>query len=250
MSSYATATTIMTSALRKAVKFIIRDYGEILHLQSSAKGTLSFALRTEKRVKEVIYSELESFKKNYEIMFVGDAPSDNASDTENTDAEFRWVVEPLEGLNNFAHGIPLFCSYIALQKKEDGIFKTVVVMVEAPGIEETYFIEVGSGAWNENYSRFAKGRVRMRVSTRKYKNELLFVSNVAKLRAGRVFTGPILDSIFLSCGKIDAIILEENNEIIKDITKLFVEESGGVVEIKAPYISLTNGIVKADISKL
>ncbi len=243
MSNYAPAIGIMTTALRKAVKFIIRDYGEILHLQSSAKGTLSFALRTEKRVREVINAELESFKKKYDIFYVNDEMPES-------EAEFRWIIEPLEGINNFAHGIPLFCSWVALQKKENDIYKTVAVIVEAPGIEETYFVEVGCGAWNENYSRFSKGRVRMRVSARKYKNELLFVSNVIKLRAGRVFTGPILDSIFLGCGKIDAIILEENNDIIKDITKLFVEESGGVVEINSPFISLTNALVKTDISKL
>lgn len=34
-----------------------------------------------------------------------------------TDAEFRWVVDPIDGTVNFAHGIPHACVSIALQRK-------------------------------------------------------------------------------------------------------------------------------------
>lgn len=41
-------------------------------------------------------------------------------DAGDADAEYRWVVDPIDGTVNFAHGIPHACVSIALQKRVEG----------------------------------------------------------------------------------------------------------------------------------
>jgi histidinol-phosphatase len=54
----------------------------------------------------------------------------------------RWVVDPIDGTNNFAWGIPIFATLIAMQV--DG--ETQVGVVSAPALGERYDAAVGLGA--------------------------------------------------------------------------------------------------------
>ena len=53
-----------------------------------------------------------------------------------------WVIDPIDGTNNFAWGIPIFATLIALQ--HDG--ETVVGVVSAPALRERYEAAAGQGA--------------------------------------------------------------------------------------------------------
>lgn len=59
------------------------------------------------------------------------------------DAEWRWVVDPLDGTTNFAHGFPRFCVSIAAERR--GV-RTVGVIVD-PLLGECFEAARGSGAW-------------------------------------------------------------------------------------------------------
>src|SRR5215217_345145 len=54
----------------------------------------------------------------------------------------RWIVDPLDGTTNYAHGLPIFCVSIALQR--DG--EIVLGVVHDPMRAETYVAERGAGA--------------------------------------------------------------------------------------------------------
>jgi myo-inositol-1(or 4)-monophosphatase len=54
----------------------------------------------------------------------------------------RWIVDPLDGTTNYVHGLPLFCTSIALEK--DG--EVVSGVVHDPIAKETYAAERGGGA--------------------------------------------------------------------------------------------------------
>lgn len=56
--------------------------------------------------------------------------------------EYRWIVDPLDGTSNYAHGLPIFCVSIALER--DG--ETVLGVVHDPMREETFIAERGGGA--------------------------------------------------------------------------------------------------------
>jgi myo-inositol-1(or 4)-monophosphatase len=55
----------------------------------------------------------------------------------------RWIVDPLDGTTNYAHGVPIFAVSIAL---ETGGSVQLGVIYD-PNLEELYVAERGAGAW-------------------------------------------------------------------------------------------------------
>src|SRR5262245_37581715 len=58
------------------------------------------------------------------------------------DSEYKWIIDPLDGTTNFAHGYPLFCTSIALEFKGEIILGAVY----EPNLKELFVAEKGSGA--------------------------------------------------------------------------------------------------------
>ena len=54
----------------------------------------------------------------------------------------RWIIDPLDGTTNYAHGYPIFCVSIAFER--DG--EVVAAVVHAPAMHETFVAERGGGA--------------------------------------------------------------------------------------------------------
>ncbi|MBZ0272909.1 inositol monophosphatase [bacterium] len=57
--------------------------------------------------------------------------------------EWQWVVDPLDGTNNFAHGIPIWCVSIALRNGGE----VVLGVVHVPPFGETFTATKGGGAY-------------------------------------------------------------------------------------------------------
>lgn len=58
-------------------------------------------------------------------------------------AGFRWVFDPVDGTTNYAHGLPIFCSSLALEL--DGV--PVAGAIYDPTRRELFTAERGRGAW-------------------------------------------------------------------------------------------------------
>lgn len=58
------------------------------------------------------------------------------------DSEYKWVIDPLDGTTNYAHGYPLFCTSIALEHKGE----IVLGAVYDPNLDEMFLGERGAGA--------------------------------------------------------------------------------------------------------
>lgn len=65
-----------------------------------------------------------------------------AAGTQPRDARLRWIIDPVDGTTNFAHGLALFCVSIALQV--DG--RTELGVVYDPIADELFTAERGLGA--------------------------------------------------------------------------------------------------------
>lgn len=66
---------------------------------------------------------------------VGSAGSGASSDD-------RWIVDPIDGTTNYAHGYPIFCVSIAYERMGE----LVASVVYAPAMNELFVAERGSGA--------------------------------------------------------------------------------------------------------
>ena len=58
------------------------------------------------------------------------------------DSTFKWIIDPIDGTVNFAHGIPLCCVSIGLEQEG----KMILGAVYNPFINEFYFAQRGYGA--------------------------------------------------------------------------------------------------------
>lgn len=104
-------------------------------------------LELDVRAQKVIERTLRSAFPN--VALLGEE-----GDTGQTDAEHRWVVDPIDGTVNFAYGIPHACVSIALQGKAsadkpsvypDG-YQTLVGVVYDPFVNELWTASLGRPA--------------------------------------------------------------------------------------------------------
>lgn len=58
------------------------------------------------------------------------------------DSEYKWIIDPIDGTVNFAHGIPLNCVSIGIEKGGE----IVMAAVLNPHLNELFFAEKGKGA--------------------------------------------------------------------------------------------------------
>ena len=58
------------------------------------------------------------------------------------EGDSRWIVDPLDGTTNYAHGLPIFAVSIALERAGE----VILGVVHDPMREETYVAERGGGA--------------------------------------------------------------------------------------------------------
>lgn len=72
--------------------------------------------------------------------------------------EYRWIVDPLDGTTNFAHGVPWFAVSIALEQ----LGEVILGVVFHPVLDELFVAERGNGAW---LSTRGADFIRLNVST-------------------------------------------------------------------------------------
>ena len=59
------------------------------------------------------------------------------------DADFLWIIDPLDGTVNYSHGLPMFAVSIGIYEKG----KPLIGVVHAPALRETFVAERGKGAF-------------------------------------------------------------------------------------------------------
>ena len=68
------------------------------------------------------------------------------------ESEFRWYVDPLDGTTNFAHGFPVFCVLLGLERRSNALAKDAdgemtAAVIYDPLRDECFVAERGRGAW-------------------------------------------------------------------------------------------------------
>ena len=127
------AMEVIDQAVRAAGK-IIQD-GWNADKQITFKGRADIVtdidVAAEKAVLEILTGEFPDFG----ILAEESPPVEGES-------PYKWVVDPLDGTRNYAHGIPHFCSIIALAKDNE----IVAGVIYDPVREEMFSTAVGQGA--------------------------------------------------------------------------------------------------------
>jgi myo-inositol-1(or 4)-monophosphatase len=178
------------------------------------------------------------------------------------DARWRWIVDPLDGTTNFAHGYPRFCVSIGVEERGE---RSVGVVYD-PLLDEEYCALRGGGAT-------LNGR-RLRVSERTELGEALvatgfaydvrrsprdnvdhFVSVVKRARAVRRDGSAALDLCYVAAGRFDGFWELRLHPWDVAAGLLMVEEAGGVASDVAGgpaprsgrEVVATNGRIHAEL---
>ena len=100
------------------------------------KGPLDLVTEADQAAELLIASRLRSAFPDHDLL------GEEGSRSENTGARFCWVIDPLDGTTNFAHGMPTFAVSIALE--EAG--QPVVGVIYDPMRNELFRAIKGGGA--------------------------------------------------------------------------------------------------------
>ena len=128
---------VMAGASLKAARGLLRDFGEVEQLQASRKGPAGFVGAAARRAESTLLDELRRARPDYGAL------SAEGVDVAGRGSSRRWLVDPIGGATNYLHGVPHFCTAIALV--EDG--RCVAGTIYDPVRDEMFWAERGAGAY-------------------------------------------------------------------------------------------------------
>ena len=235
MISISSNLNVMIKAVEKASKSVIRDFGEIEKLQVSKKGPNDFVTKTDKTVENILIDELSKSKKDYSFI------TEERGIINKNDKQNIWIIDPIDGTNNFLHGIPHFAICIALQSNKE----IISGLIFDPIKDEMFFGEKDKGAFLNNQ--------RLRVSNKNTIDECLFSSNTQGVKFSdlnmRCSGCAALDLAYVASGRLDGFF--HNNINLWDVAAgaLLVKEAGGMVNDLSKY-EINNINIKASSSSI
>ncbi len=155
---------------------------------------------------------------------------------ESADAEYLWLIDPIDGTKAFVRGYPLFSVQIALMHRGELIAGVSSAPEWNGGSGELVWAEKGQGAW--------LGEQRLQVSaTDDFAHATLSTGNLARLarsaawpRLGALIPrlhrirgyGDFLHYHWLASAKLDAVVESDVNILDIAALSVIVHEAGGV----------------------
>ncbi len=152
------------------------------------------------------------------------------------EAELNWVIDPLDGTTNFVHGIPCYCTSVALMRGNEVLLGVVLEITR----DECFSARKGGGAYLNGTA--------IRVSTRKTLVESLLATGfpyddfgreaqymellralMHNSRGIRRLGSAAADLAYVACGRFEAFYEYGLNPWDVAAGALIVQEAGGTV---------------------
>ena len=236
-----------------------RDAGRILAerfgraIQVSNKGDIDLVTEADLAAEHLIVERIKSYHPRHSILAEESGETLNASG----DGEWKWIIDPLDGTTNYAHGYPCFCVSIALERA--GVLELGVIY--DPTRDELFAAERGAGAtlngrsihvsdtFELNRAMLCTGfpyDVRERGQFARH-----FHNFIMRAQAVRRDGSAALDLAYVACGRFDGFWEEGLRPWDVAAGVLLIEETGGRVsryngtkfDIYTPPILASNGLV-------
>ena len=161
MKSHSFSSYLRTAlfAAHIAGDYQMRHFGKDQKI--SYKGNINIVTEIDKQCERLILKTLRAKFPDHDYVT-------EETDIAQTGKDFRWIIDPLDGTTNYAHGYPCFCVSIALEV--EGRVRAGVVHAGFSG--ETFYAVDGIGAFVQS----KKGVRRLRVSRVDDLNKALLVT--------------------------------------------------------------------------
>ena len=253
------------NAVKRVIKIVKKYYKESQKIKNSVlhKELNDIVTDVDVFMEENIIKELKKFYPTHSFY-----AEESGQTLTNNNAEdfFQWLIDPIDGTINYAAGLPLFATSVALQKNGE----TILGVVFDHGQGDIYTAIAGKGAF--------KNSEKLQVSKRKKLSDCIVsfcltshyneehttkILDVAKklspkLRGLRLIVSSAIELCWLASGKIDGVInIKPSVGLSSAAGKLFITETGGKVtnvegdpRQKIDTMLCTNGMIHDEIVKL
>ena len=246
-------------AARDAGRILSERYGRAI--QISNKGDIDLVTEADLAAERLIVERIKSHFPRHSILAEEAGEVESASGAA---SEYKWIIDPLDGTTNYAHGYPFFCVSIALERAGE----VVVGVVYDPLRDELFAAERGEGAT-------LNGR-RIRVSETDDLNRALvctgfpydvrqrsdfarrFANFIMQAQSVRRDGAAALDLAYVACGRFDVFWEEGLRPWDVAAGVLILEEAGGRVshydgrpfDVYTPPIVASNGVLHEELLRV
>jgi myo-inositol-1(or 4)-monophosphatase len=218
---------LATRVAQEAGEFLKKSLGGIRHIERKKGEVRNLVTEIDKKSEELIISRIREKYPDHD--FLGEE-----SGSRQVKSDYKWIIDPLDGTTNFAHGLPIFCVSIGLEVRG----KIEAGVVYNPNMDELFTAERGKGA-------FLNGRgIHVSPSTllidslvvtgfpydiqdNPYHAVELFSSFLMETRAVRRLGSAAIDLCYIAAGRFDGYWEVSLNPWDMAAGVLLVEEAGG-----------------------
>ena len=241
---------------REAGQILMEKFGRKIRI--SKKGNINLVTEADLTSEKYIVEKIRSRYPKHTILAEESGESVAIVDG---DKRWKWIIDPLDGTTNYAHGYPCISVTLALEHDSE----IVVGVTFDPTRNEMFCAEKGEGAILNNKP--------IRVSDTEKLSESLIVTGfpydfsktanfarhlhefLLQSRGVRRDGSAAIDMAYVACGRFDGFWEEGLNPWDVAAGVLLIEEAGGRVSyyddspfsIYAPPICASNGLIHGEM---
>ena len=135
MSTPSAFEQVACDAAKSAGRLIREHFSEKKPISVEMKGLHDFVTAVDREAEAAVLGHLMEHFPDHTVMAEEGSPEAAAAD-------YRWIVDPLDGTTNFIHGVPVFAVSVALEDREG----LVAGVIHDPLRDETFHACRGGGA--------------------------------------------------------------------------------------------------------
>jgi myo-inositol-1(or 4)-monophosphatase len=123
----------MQAMAREAGSLLMEYFRQ--HVKIEYKGDVDLVTVADRKSEALILERIRRQFPDHDVMGEEGARIETGSD-------YKWYVDPLDGTTNFAHGFPVFCVSLAVERRG----QRIAGVIYDPTRDEMFSAELGSGA--------------------------------------------------------------------------------------------------------
>ena len=240
---------------QQAGHVLMEKFGRLT--QVTKKGDINLVTEADLASEHLIIERIKSYYPKHSIL----AEESGDAVTVGGDSTWKWIIDPLDGTTNYAHGYPCFCVTLALE--HDG--EVVIGVTYDPTRDELFSAERGRGATLNGKPVRVSATVRLSEALivtgfpYDFKQKKDFARHLTDFlyhsRGVRRDGSAAIDMAYVACGRFDGFWEEGLNPWDVAAGMLLIEEAGGVVtyydgskfSIYRPPICASNGAIHSQM---
>ena len=244
---------LMRELGRTAGRLMMNQYGRISEYE--LKGEVDLVTEVDQQVETATLGRIQA-------LFPRDSILAEEGGSIAGDSGFKWVIDPLDGTTNYAHGYPFFAFSCGLHMDD----APLGALVEVPFTGETFFAARGQGAF--------RNEKRIHVSDVQTLNRSLLVTGLPYFRHTIVdeLLAPMrrailhgqglrrggaasVDLCYVACGRLDGFFeiglkpwdMAAGQLLLEEAGGTLTDYSGGDFSIFKPELVATNGHIHQEL---